>query len=92
MKINKEKALRSINDEIAGASHETINALLEHFEYSIADIQSWNELADTEKKIIPKEVFEKLAFPEDKEKHSMAKEDKELFFKDLCTRLPYNVQ
>lgn len=62
MEINKGKALRNINNEIAGASHETINALLEHFAYSIADIQSWDELTDAEKKIMPKEVFEKLTF------------------------------
>lgn len=92
MKINKEKAIRNINNEIAGASHETINALLEHFAYSIADIQSWDELTDAEKKIMPKEVFEKLTFPEDKEKESMAKEDKELLLKDICRRLPYNMQ
>ncbi len=60
MKINKEKAIRHINDEIAGASHETINALLEHFAYSIADIQSWDELTETEKKIVPKDLFLKL--------------------------------
>lgn len=64
MEINKGKALRNINNEIAGASHETINALLEHFAYSIAGIQSWDELTDAEKKIVPKEVFEKLTFVE----------------------------
>lgn len=66
MEINKGKALRNINNEIAGASHETINALLEHFAYSIADIQSWDELTDAEKKIMPKEIFEKLTFAETK--------------------------
>lgn len=68
MLIDKEKAIRHINDEIAGASHETINALLEHFAYSIADIQSWDELTEGEKKIMPKEVFKKLTFAKDKEK------------------------
>jgi len=92
MKINKEKAIRHINDEIAGHSHETINALLEHFAYSIADIKSWDELTDGEKKIMPKEVFEKLTFAEDKEKQNMAREDKELLLKDLCAKLPYNNQ
>jgi hypothetical protein len=60
MEINKEKAIRNINTEIAGASHEIINILLEHFAYSIADIQSWDELTDAEKKIIPKKVFKLL--------------------------------
>lgn len=60
MEINKEKALRNINNEITGASHEIINALLEHLAYSIADIQSWDELTDAEKKIMPKEIFKKL--------------------------------
>lgn len=92
MKISKENAIRHINDEIAGASHETINALLEHFAYSIADIQSWDELTDAEKKIMPKEVFEKLTFAEDKDKHSMVKEDKELLFKDLSAKIPYNTK
>ena len=64
MLIDKEKAIRHINDEIAGASHETINALLEHFAYSIADIQSWDELTEGEKKIMPKEIFNQLAFDE----------------------------
>lgn len=64
MKINKEKALHNINDEIAGASHEIINTLLDHFAYSIADIQTWDELTDAEKKIISKEVFDKLTFYE----------------------------
>lgn len=57
MEINKGKALRTINNEI---SHETINALLDHFAYSIADIQSWDELTDAEKKIVPKDLFLKL--------------------------------
>lgn len=70
MEINKGKALRNINNEIAGASHETINALLEHFAYSIADIQSWDELTYAEKKIVPKEIFEKLTFTEPKTKNS----------------------
>lgn len=62
MEINKEKALRNINNEIAGDSHEIINALLEHLAYSIADIQSWEELTEAEKKIMPKEIFKKLTF------------------------------
>ena len=60
MKIDKEKALRNINNEIAESSHEIINALLDHLAYSIADIQSWDELTAAEKKIMPKEIFKKL--------------------------------
>lgn len=59
MKINKKEAIRNI---VRGDTREIINALLEHFAYSIADIQSWDELTDAEKKIMPKEVFEKLVF------------------------------
>jgi len=62
MEINKVKALRNINNEIAGDSYEIINALLEHLAYSIADIQSWDELTDAEKKVMPKEIFKKLTF------------------------------
>ena len=64
MQIDQNKAIRNINDEIAGASHELINALLGHFAYSIADIGSWDELTEAEKKIMPKEIFNKLAFGE----------------------------
>lgn len=64
MQIDQEKAIRNINDEIAGTSHETINALLGHFAYSIADIQSWDELTESEKKIMPKNIFNKLVSTE----------------------------
>lgn len=34
--------------------------LVEHFNYSIADIESYDELTDEEKEIIPREIFDEL--------------------------------
>lgn len=36
------------------------NALLDHFQYSINDIDSYEELTEKEKEIISKEVFDFL--------------------------------
>ncbi len=54
MKINREKVIENIKDE------DVINSLIEHLAYSIADIDSYEELTDSEKKILPKEIFDKL--------------------------------
>jgi len=37
-----------------------IRALVDHFQYSIKDINSYDELTDEEKKIITKEIFNEL--------------------------------
>lgn len=38
------------------------NMLLKHFQYSIKDINSYEELTEEEKKICSKELFNKLTF------------------------------
>lgn len=37
-----------------------INILSQHFNYSINDINSWDELTDTEKEFIPKEIWDEI--------------------------------
>jgi hypothetical protein len=37
-----------------------IDMLMDHFEYSIKDINSYDELTDREKEIIDKELFESI--------------------------------
>lgn len=45
----------NLNDE------KFINMLIDHFNYSINDIQSYDELTETEKSICPKDVFNNYA-------------------------------
>lgn len=40
------------------------NMLLKHFQYSIKDINSYEELTEEEKKICPKELFTEITFKE----------------------------
>ena len=40
------------------------NMLLKHFQYSIKDINSYEELTEEEKKICSKELFNELTFKE----------------------------
>lgn len=44
------------NDEIL----QIYDMLVNHFEYSIKDINSYDELTDEEKEIIPKNLFERI--------------------------------
>lgn len=37
-----------------------IDILSKHFDYSIADINSWDELTDSEKKIVSKEIWDEI--------------------------------
>lgn len=39
---------------------DIFNMLLDHFQYSIKDIDSYEELTEEEKKICPKELFNEL--------------------------------
>lgn len=39
---------------------DIIKMLVKHFNYSIADINSYDELTDKEKEIIPREFFDKF--------------------------------
>lgn len=41
-------------------SNHIIHLLKKHFEYSIKDIKSYDELTSEEKKIISRELFEKI--------------------------------
>lgn len=52
MKIDKSKLM---------ISPDTLDILADHLNYSIADINSYDELTDSEKEIIPREWFESVA-------------------------------
>lgn len=39
---------------------EVIAMLINHFNYSIKDIKSYDELTDSEKKFIPKKIWDKI--------------------------------
>lgn len=39
---------------------EVLAILINHFNYSIADIKSYDELTDKEKKFIPKKLWDKI--------------------------------
>lgn len=41
-------------------SNSVVNILKKHFEYSIKDIKSYDELTSEEKMIISKELFDKI--------------------------------
>lgn len=41
-------------------TESVIEVMLNHFEYSIKDINSYDELTEEEKKIIDKELFESI--------------------------------
>lgn len=60
MEINKDKAISNIKDEYAAHCTRIVQSLIDHLAYSVADIKSWDELTEAEKKIIPKEIFDKL--------------------------------
>lgn len=82
MKLKKEVPL---NDP------ETINELMamfvEHFEYSIEDIESYDELSAKEKEIIPKWLFDKIVEePEKVSREEIIKQRKKANFK-ILTRL-----
>lgn len=82
MKLKKEVPL---NDP------ETINELMamfvEHFEYSIEDIESYDELSAKEKEIIPKWLFDRIVEePEKVSREEIIKQRKKANFK-ILTRL-----
>lgn len=54
--INKLDPNLFTNDEIL----QIYDMLVNHFEYSIKDINSYDELTDEEKEIIPKNLFERI--------------------------------
>ncbi len=58
MEINKDKAISNIKDEYAAHCTRIVQSLIDHLAYSVADIESWDELTEAEKKIIPKEIFD----------------------------------
>lgn len=60
MEINKDKAISNIKNEYAAHCTSIVQSLIDHLAYSVADIKSWDELTEAEKKIIPKEIFDKL--------------------------------
>lgn len=39
---------------------ELVHSLIKHFEYSIKDIESYDELTEEEKKIISKKLFNRI--------------------------------
>lgn len=57
MKINPIIYNENLDDKI-------IKVLLKHFQYSIKDIKSYNELTNSEKNIISKDVFNYLTINE----------------------------
>lgn len=46
--------------EIAKSNQAVLTALIDHFQYSIADIDSYEDLTEREKEILPKDVFDVL--------------------------------
>lgn len=82
MKLKKEVPL---NDP------ETVNELMsmfvEHFEYSIEDIESYDELSAKEKEIIPKWLFDRIVEePEKVSREEIINQRKKANFK-ILTRL-----
>lgn len=55
MKLNEMTI--NLKDNAKGVAEDVMKALIKHFQYSIKDIESWDELTPEEKKIIDKETF-----------------------------------
>ena len=49
-----------VKEDIKNGNDEILNALVEHFAYSVADIDSYDELTEFEKNTIPKNTFDKI--------------------------------
>ena len=49
-----------VNKHLFNSQSNINNMLIEHFNYSIKDINSYEELTDEEKKICPKELFDQI--------------------------------
>ena len=56
----KDNIVDIVKADIKNGNDEILNALVEHFAYSVADIDSYDELTEFEKNTIPKSTFDKI--------------------------------
>ena len=56
----KNNIVDIVKEDIKNGNDEILNALVEHFAYSVADIESYDELTELEKNTIPKSTFDKI--------------------------------
>lgn len=56
----KDNIVDIVKEDIKNGNDEILNALVEHFGYSVADIDSYDELTEFEKNTIPKNTFDKI--------------------------------
>ena len=56
----KDNIVDIVKEDIKNGNDEILNALVEHFAYSVADIESYDELTELEKNTIPKSTFDKI--------------------------------
>lgn len=56
----KNNIVDIVKEDIKNGNDEILNALVGHFEYSVADIDSYDELSEFEKNIIPESTFDKI--------------------------------
>lgn len=56
----KNNIVDIVKEDIKNGNDEILNALVEHFAYSVADIDSYDELTEFEKNTIHRSTFDKI--------------------------------